>query len=72
MEKALRQTAEKLRNYPVTKRDLERFLCVVAERQPVDLWDVIHHSDEYVRVVMEIFEVLKNEGFVDVDGEGRL
>ena len=72
MEKTLRQAAEKLRKYPVTKHDLERFLCVVAERQPVDLWDVIHHSDEYVRVVMEIFEVLKNEGFVDVDGKGRL
>jgi len=72
MEQALRKTAEKLRDYPVTKHDLQRFLCVVAERQPVDLWDVIHHSDQYVRVVMEIFEALKNEGFLDVDEAGRL
>lgn len=72
MEREVLEKAANLRDYPVTRRDLERFLSVVAERQPVDLWDVIRHSDEYVRVVMEIFEALKEENCVGVDDEGRL
>jgi len=62
----------RLRGYPVPVESLRSFLRLLLENQPVDLWGLIRRSDEYIRIVMGLFEALKDGGFVEVDDAGRL
>jgi predicted methyltransferase len=75
MEKRLQEIlndAEKARGYPVSVESLVRFLSLLIKYQPVDLWALIRHSDEYIRVVMGLFDALHNRNYVEVNESGQI
>lgn len=70
--KEILEDASRLRSYPVPVESLRRFLNLLLTYQPVDLWELIRRSDEYIRVVMGLFEALVERGCVEMDENGRL
>jgi len=64
--------AKRLKRFPVSRLDMERFLALLYEQQPVELWALIKESDIYVRVILSLLSVLEKNGFVSIASDGKL
>ncbi|MCX7702896.1 MAG: bis-aminopropyl spermidine synthase family protein [Planctomycetota bacterium] len=69
---SLLKKAEEMRGYPVSFESFVRFLGLLLQHRGADLWELIRRSDEYIRVMMGLFEALHNEGYVETDEEGKI
>lgn len=66
------RSAKRVKRFPVSRTDMERFLALLYEQQPVDLWDLTRESDIYVRVILSLLSVLEKNGFVSIANDGKL
>lgn len=66
------ESATRFREYPVPPESLRRFLRLLMIYQPTDLWELIRLSDEYIRIMMGLFEALTEQDCVTIDEQGRL
>ena len=66
------RSARRFKRFPTSILDMERFLTLLYEQQPVDLWDLTRKSDAYVRVLLSLLFVLEKDGFVSIASDGKL
>lgn len=64
--------ASKFRRFPVTEKDLKDFLQLIYEKQPIDLWDYVRVSEQYIRVIMSLLYRLEKGKYLSVDKKGKL
>ena len=66
------RAATRFKHFPVSVVDMERFLALLHEMQPIDLWDLTKKSDIYIRVILSLLFVLEKNGFVLIGRGGKL
>lgn len=64
--------ASAYKRHKVTEEDLKRFLSLLSNMQPIDLWDYTRISDQYIRVILSFLYSLEKRGYVSVDGDGNI
>lgn len=64
--------ASAYKRHRVTESDLNRFLTLLSNTQPIDLWDYTRISDQYIRVILSFLYSLEKRGYVSVDGDGKI
>lgn len=68
----LLKSAKRFKRFPVSELDLENFLALLYEEQPIDLWDFTRRAEAYIRVVLSLLFVLEKNGFVLISRSGKL
>ena len=70
--KTILAEASKFKQFEITREDLERFLSLLYDLQPIDLWDYINRSDQYIRVILSLLYALERNEYIRVDGDGKI
>lgn len=68
----LLRSASRFRQFPVTRQDLGRFIYLLCQYQPADLWELIRRSDLYIRVIISLLYAMEKEGLISVLSDGGL
>lgn len=58
--------------FPVSKLDMERFVGLLYEQLPVQLWELIRKSDAYIRLITSLLFVLEKNCFIAITSNGEL
>jgi len=66
------RSARRFKRFPTSGLDMERFLTLLYEQQPVDLWELTRKSDAYVRVLLSLLFTLEKDGFISIASDGRM
>lgn len=66
------KSASVYKRFPVYRNDLERFIAFLYLHQPIDLWDLIHKIDMYIRTILSLLYVLERNKFVSIASDGKL
>lgn len=66
------RSARHFKRFPTSGLDMERFLTLLYEQQPVDLWELTKKSDAYVRVLLSLLFVLEKDGFISIASDGKM
>jgi len=64
--------ASKYKRFQIDRQQLQEFLNLLYQLQPIDLWDYIKQSSQYIRVILGLLYALDKFGYVQVLDDGRL
>ena len=70
--KKLLEQASKFKNFEVTEEDIKRFLSLLQDNEPIDLWDFTKKSSQYIRVILSLLYSLEKDKFLDVSETGEI
>lgn len=68
----LLRIAGEYQGYKINIVDLRRFLALLLDEQPIDLWDYTRKSDLYIRTILSLLYALEREKFLYIDGAGMM